>query len=109
VFAVGIGVRASLVGAIAFAILDLLTTQHLYATAIVLSGIAALILVTRLKGSWRLVALVPTLYLAAFVWENLLLENITGPTRLILLGATLVILMNARPQGLFGTPRVEIV
>ena len=44
-FAVGIGVRASLVGAIAFAILELLTTQHLYATAIVLSGIAALILV----------------------------------------------------------------
>jgi ABC-type branched-subunit amino acid transport system permease subunit len=74
-----------------------------------LALIAALILVTRLKGSWRLVALVPTLYLAAFVWENLLLENITGPTRLILLGATLVILMNARPQGLFGTPRVEIV
>ena len=71
--------------------------------------IAALIIVTRLKGTWRLVALVPTLYLAAFVWENLLLENITGPTRLILLGATLVILMNARPQGLFGTPRVEIV
>jgi two-component system, NtrC family, nitrogen regulation sensor histidine kinase NtrY len=44
-FAVGIGIRASLVGAIAFAILELLATQHLYATAIVLSGIAALILV----------------------------------------------------------------
>jgi branched-chain amino acid transport system permease protein len=71
--------------------------------------IAAIIVVARLKGTWRLVALVPTLYLAAFVWENLLLENIVGPTRLILLGATLVILMNARPQGLFGQPRVEIV
>jgi two-component system nitrogen regulation sensor histidine kinase NtrY len=45
VFAVGIGVRASLIGVIAFAILQLLTIQHLYATAIVLSGIAALILV----------------------------------------------------------------
>ncbi len=44
-FAVGIGVRAALVGAIVFAILELLATQHLYATAIVLSGIAALILV----------------------------------------------------------------
>ena len=53
--------------------------------------------------------LVPTLYLAAFVWENLLLANIVGPTRLILLGAMLVVLMAARPQGLFGTPRVEIV
>jgi two-component system, NtrC family, nitrogen regulation sensor histidine kinase NtrY len=45
VFAAGIGVRASLVGAIAFAILELIATQHLYATAMVLSGIAALILV----------------------------------------------------------------
>jgi len=45
VFAVGIGVRASLVGMIAFAILELLATQHLYATAIVLGAIAALILV----------------------------------------------------------------
>lgn len=44
-FSVGIGVRAALVGVIAFAILQLLATQHLYATAIVLSGIAALILV----------------------------------------------------------------
>jgi signal transduction histidine kinase len=45
VFAVGIAVRASLVGAIAFAILELLATQHLYATAMVLGAIAALILV----------------------------------------------------------------
>ena len=44
-FAVGIGIRASLVGASVFAILELLATQRLYATAIVLSGIAALILV----------------------------------------------------------------
>jgi signal transduction histidine kinase len=45
VFAVGIGVRAALVGALAFAILELLATQHLYATAIVLSAIAALLLI----------------------------------------------------------------
>jgi two-component system, NtrC family, nitrogen regulation sensor histidine kinase NtrY len=44
-FAVGIGIRASLVGASAFAILELLATQRLYATAIVLSAIAALLLV----------------------------------------------------------------
>lgn len=44
-FVVGIGLRASLVGALAFAILQLLATQHLYATALVLSGLAALILV----------------------------------------------------------------
>jgi ABC-type branched-subunit amino acid transport system permease subunit len=71
--------------------------------------IAAVIVLTRLRGTLRLVALVPTLYLAGFVWENLLLENIVGPTRLILLGALLVVLMAARPQGLFGERRVEIV
>jgi two-component system nitrogen regulation sensor histidine kinase NtrY len=43
-FAVGIGIRASLVGAAVFAILELLATQRFYATATVLSGIAALIL-----------------------------------------------------------------
>jgi ABC-type branched-subunit amino acid transport system permease subunit len=48
------------------------------------------------------------LYLAAFVWETrLVLEP--SITRLLLLGALLVALMTARPQGLLGTPRVEIV
>jgi ABC-type branched-subunit amino acid transport system permease subunit len=41
------------------------------------------------------------------VWENLLAFN-PSITRLVLLGALLVALMNARPQGLLGTPRVEI-
>jgi ABC-type branched-subunit amino acid transport system permease subunit len=44
-----------------------------------------------------------------FVWENLLLLQINGATRLILLGALLIALMNARPQGLFGKAYVEIV
>jgi ABC-type branched-subunit amino acid transport system permease subunit len=70
--------------------------------------IASILLVTRLEGRRRLVALVPTLYLAAFVWENLLVAQSAGATRLILLGALLVALMNARPQGLLGTARVEI-
>ena len=52
--------------------------------------------------------LAPTLYLAAFVWENLLIEQ-PSVTRLILFGALLVALMNVRPQGLLGTARVEIV
>jgi ABC-type branched-subunit amino acid transport system permease subunit len=51
---------------------------------------------------------VPVLYLAAFVWENLLIQEVAGATPLILLGAVLIVLMNARPQGLFGTARVEI-
>jgi hypothetical protein len=71
--------------------------------------IAALLGLTLLDGVWRTVALVPTIYLAAFVWENLLIQQTAGATRFLLLGALLVVLMNARPQGLFGTARVEIV
>ncbi len=70
--------------------------------------IAAIIGVSMLKGRWRRLALVPTLYLAAFVWENALVMQ-PSITRFILLGALLVALMNARPEGILGTPRVEIV
>jgi branched-chain amino acid transport system permease protein len=71
--------------------------------------IAAILITTRLQGIRRTAALVPTLYLAAFVWENLLVQQVVGATRLILLGTLLIVLMNARPQGLLGTARVEIV
>jgi ABC-type branched-subunit amino acid transport system permease subunit len=53
--------------------------------------------------------MIPTIYVGAFAWENLLVENTVGATRFLLLGALLVVLMNARPQGLFGSARVEIV
>jgi len=71
--------------------------------------IAAILLVTQVHGWRRLAALVPTIYLATMVWENLLVTQTAGATRFILLGALLVALMNARPQGLLGTARVEIV
>ena len=70
--------------------------------------VAAAILLPRVRGIWRLVALVPVLYLAAFVWENKLVVE-PSVTRNLLLGALLIVLMSARPQGLLGTPRVEIV
>jgi branched-chain amino acid transport system permease protein len=70
--------------------------------------VAAILLVTQLRGWLRTAALVPTVYLAAVVWETILVEQ-PAVTRLILFGALLVALMNARPQGLLGTPRVEIV
>jgi len=70
--------------------------------------IAAWIVLKTLQGMRRLVLLVPTLYLAAFVWENRLVED-PSVTRLLLIGAILIVLMNARPQGLLGTSRVEIV
>jgi len=70
--------------------------------------IGLVIVLTTLKGISRLAVLVPTLYLTAFVWENRLVVE-PSVTRLLLIGALLIVLMNARPQGLLGTSRVEIV
>ncbi len=70
--------------------------------------IAAVITLSELRGIWRTVLLVPTLYLAAFVWENRLVAE-PSVTRILLLGALLIVLMSWRPQGLLGTARVEIV
>jgi ABC-type branched-subunit amino acid transport system permease subunit len=70
--------------------------------------IVALLALTEVRGIWRSILLVPTLYLAAFVWENRLVVE-PNVTRILLLGALLVVLMSWRPQGLLGTSRVEIV
>jgi ABC-type branched-subunit amino acid transport system permease subunit len=71
--------------------------------------ILAALALTLVRGWWRTIALIPTLYLASFVWENKLIDQVSGATRLIMLGALLVVIMNVRPAGIFGTARVEIV
>jgi branched-chain amino acid transport system permease protein len=72
-------------------------------------GLVALALVLTLVHGWlRTALLVPTLYLAAFVWENVMVAH-PESTRYIVLGAVLVAMMVARPQGLLGEKRVEIV
>jgi ABC-type branched-subunit amino acid transport system permease subunit len=70
--------------------------------------IAVVLLVTVVRGRLRLVLLVPTLYLAAFVWENVMLAK-PEPARFIVLGLILIALMILRPNGLLGERRVEIV
>ena len=70
--------------------------------------VVAILGLTLLRGWVRTVALVPTLYLAALVWENSFV-NEPAVARWILFGSLLVFLMGVRPQGLLGTPRVEIV
>jgi ABC-type branched-subunit amino acid transport system permease subunit len=70
--------------------------------------VLAVLGVTLLHGWVQRLTLIPTLYLAAFVWENRLVVE-PSITRLILVGVILIVLMNARPQGLLGTSRVEIV
>jgi ABC-type branched-subunit amino acid transport system permease subunit len=73
-----------------------------------LSLVAVVLILTLLRGWMRTVALVPTVYLAAIVWENAFVEQ-PAVARWILFGSLLVALMTVRPQGLLGTPRVEIV
>jgi ABC-type branched-subunit amino acid transport system permease subunit len=71
--------------------------------------IGCVLALTVVSGWKRHLLLVPTLWLAAFVWETRLVEDAPGPTRFLLLGVILVVVMSARPQGLLGRPRVEIV
>jgi branched-chain amino acid transport system permease protein len=66
------------------------------------------IALVQLRGRWRTILMVPTLYLAACVWEGRLVAE-PSVTRQILIGAILIVMMNARPQGLLGTRRVEVV
>ena len=70
--------------------------------------IAAALVCSILRGLPRLVALVPTLYLAAFVWENVMLSK-PDPARYVVLGLILIALMILRPNGLLGERRVEII
>jgi branched-chain amino acid transport system permease protein len=72
-------------------------------------GLVALVLALTLVDGWtRIAVLVPTLYLAAFVWENVMLAK-PEPARYVVLGAILVAAMIARPNGILGERRVEIV
>jgi ABC-type branched-subunit amino acid transport system permease subunit len=86
---------------------DYLAIVTLFFAQIFVVLILAVLALTELRGLWRTLLLVPTLYLAAFVWENRLVEE-PSVTRILLLGALLIALMTWRPQGLLGTSRVEI-
>jgi ABC-type branched-subunit amino acid transport system permease subunit len=73
-------------------------------------GLIAVVLALTLVRDARVrtALLVPTVYFACCVWENILLPQ-PSVSRFILIGAMLVALMAARPEGLFGKQRVEIV
>ena len=70
--------------------------------------ICAALVLTLVGRRVRLVLLPPTLYLAAFVWDNVLLPQ-ADVARYIVLGLILIALMILRPNGLLGERRVEIV
>jgi ABC-type branched-subunit amino acid transport system permease subunit len=93
----------------------LVLPAHTYEVADYRIGNAAFVILiclvlalTVVQGWWRYVLLVPTIWTAAFVWETRLIED-AQYTRYLLLGVVLIVLMAVRPQGLFGTPRVEVV
>jgi ABC-type branched-subunit amino acid transport system permease subunit len=69
--------------------------------------VCLLIALLQAKQPWRTILLVPALYLAAVVWETVLAAQ-PAVARQIMLGAILIVMMNARPQGLLGTRRVEV-
>jgi ABC-type branched-subunit amino acid transport system permease subunit len=79
-----------------------------FANVAYITLIVAVLALTRIHGWWRTILLVPTLYLTAIVWETSFVEQ-PAVARWILFGALLITLMTVRPQGLLGTPRVEIV
>jgi ABC-type branched-subunit amino acid transport system permease subunit len=64
--------------------------------------------IVRVRQRYRPFLLVPTLYVAACCWESRLVVN-PSITAQILVGAILIAMMAARPQGLLGTMRVEVV
>jgi hypothetical protein len=68
--------------------------------------ICLLIALVQIKGRWRPVLLVLTIYLGAFVWETRLAAE-PAITRQLMIGAILIVMMVARPQGLLGQRRVE--
>lgn len=63
---------------------------------------------TLMSRRTRLIILPAVAWLAIFVWEvRLMLEP--SVTRQLLVGALLIVLMAARPQGFLGKPRVEVL
>ena len=60
-------------------------------------------------GRWRTASCsCRRIYLAAFVWENVMVAK-PEPARFVVLGAILIAVMVARPEGVLGEKRVEIV
>jgi ABC-type branched-subunit amino acid transport system permease subunit len=70
--------------------------------------VVVVLALTLMRPSVRLLAIPAVAYLAAIVWETSFVQQ-PAVARWILFGALLVVLMIVRPQGLRGTPRVEIV
>lgn len=70
--------------------------------------VVAVALYSRMSGRAKLWLLPVLLWLAVFVWMVRLSAE-ASLTRQLVIGSSLVVLMIARPQGLFGRQRVEVL
>jgi branched-chain amino acid transport system permease protein len=93
-------------GFFTFSIPSALADNQVAGNVAFLLAIAMVLGVCRLKGTPRHVLLVPTLYALIFTWETRLVYE-PSVTRMLLFGALLVVMMNLRPQGLFGKKWVD--
>jgi hypothetical protein len=79
-----------------------------YGNVLFVVMIFMLIALVRLQGYLRLLVVVPTVYVAACCWESRLIVN-PSITNQIMLGAILIVTMAARPNGVLGAHRVEML
>jgi branched-chain amino acid transport system permease protein len=89
-----------------FRLPSVLSDNQVIGNVAFLLAVALLLGVCRLKGTMRYVLLVPTVYTLIFAWEARLVQE-PSITRMLLFGALLVVMMNVRPQGLFGKKWVD--
>lgn len=71
---------------------------------LIITGLA----LTTVATKWRPAGAGVVAYIAMLAWENRLAEQ-ASITRQLLVGAALVAIMASRPQGIFGTKRVEVL
>jgi ABC-type branched-subunit amino acid transport system permease subunit len=79
-----------------------------FGNALYLALIVGLVAIVRLRGIRQLIAVIITIYVAACCWESRLIVNPAITTQ-IMLGAILIVTMAARPYGLLGKHRVELI
>jgi branched-chain amino acid transport system permease protein len=87
----------------------LIPAEFTLAGNLAIGGALLLLLLTLLWPSrWRPPLIGVMIYLFAFAWETRLASE-PAATRILIVGATLVVLMIVRPQGLLGKPEVRVV
>jgi ABC-type branched-subunit amino acid transport system permease subunit len=79
-----------------------------YGNILFIAMICLVIALVRFEGTRRLLLAVPTIYVAACCWESRLIVNPAITTQ-IMLGAILIVTMAARPNGLLGAKRMEVL